>query len=45
MKKRLNQSLQILLGVLTVLLFIAITLIVINLSSQLKAKSLDNYII
>ena len=45
MKKRLNQLLQIVLGILTVLFFIAITLIVINLSNQLKAKSLDNYIL
>ena len=45
MKKRLNQLLHIVLGILTVLFFIALTLLIVNLSNHLKAKPFDNYII
>lgn len=44
MKKRLNQLLHIVLGTLTVLFFIALTLLIVNLSNQLKARPFDNYI-
>ena len=43
MKKRLNQLLQIVLGILTVLFFILITILIISLSKQFQAASLDKY--